>query len=533
MNVVFLRFGSSSRAPKYTSAQRIARMSSDSEASIPESCSEEEIARIPSKRRNPSIAARQFPSNRPSEPHCLEYHFFSPKEREFLQKELVQWYRNARRRLPWRGDNAPFCDAVEFPTDPTKEWSALPLEIRAYRIWISEIMLQQTRVDTVVDYYLKWIEKFPDLDALASADLEQVMKCWAGLGYYNRVKLLHKGAKLIHQGQAKLSGDTENLKTIPGIGPYTAGAIASIAFGSAAPLVDGNVIRVFCRIRGIAIAPNDVQGTKIIWKLAADTISEEHPGDFNQGLMELGATICTPKNPKCEACPLSSICLSRMESKSSKRPIPRENQILESQCTICKEDCIEDLVSMERYPLKKVKKAPRSQMALTIVVKRAGIDGKESEYLLIKRPKDKLKGSLLADQWEFPSLEMDGEDENRELILKSLRKEMSEYLSRLQISTDNDSKQKFVSLGSFVHIFSHIQRKVTVEKLEISHQDEIQGCEYQWVKFDSLISVGLTTSVQKVVKLIKIPHSRVKGNVKQTKKHKVDKKQKSIESFFS
>ncbi len=202
-----------------------------------------------------------------------------------FRQKLLRWYQKNKRDLPWRRTNDP------------------------YSIWVSEIMLQQTQVVTVIPYYEKFLKKFPTLLSLAQAKEEEVLSLWSGLGYYRRAKLLHRGTQEIHtKHQGKVPSTPEILKTIPGIGPYTAGAIASIAFQQPTPLVDGNVVRVLSRIFTKKGHAKEGKLQKEIWKQAAELVDPKKPGDFNQALMELGATVCRVALPSCPSCPLNSLC---------------------------------------------------------------------------------------------------------------------------------------------------------------------------------------------------------------------------------
>ena len=205
---------------------------------------------------------------------------------------LLAHYDAHARALPWRAD-----------TDP-------------YRVWISEVMLQQTRVETVVPYYRRWLERFPTVDALADAAEEEVLKAWEGLGYYSRARNLRRAALLVRERHAGvLPRDAQQLSELPGFGDYTVGAVASIAYGAALPAVDGNVKRVLSRVYDLA-APSPAH----LRSLAAALVPADRPGDFNQALMEFGATVCTPRAPRCEMCPLESACGARRAGTVLERP---------------------------------------------------------------------------------------------------------------------------------------------------------------------------------------------------------------------
>jgi A/G-specific adenine glycosylase len=208
--------------------------------------------------------------------------------REAFHRDLLRWYRRHRRSLPWRDTRDP------------------------YPIWVSEIMLQQTRVDTVLPYYARWLRAFPTVQALARAKSDPVLKLWEGLGYYSRARNLHRAAQaVVREYAGQLPRTAEGLRELPGIGRYTAGAIASIAFGERVPLVDGNVARVFARIFAITANVKAPRTMEILWQLAEKLVPERGPGDFNQALMELGALVCTPANPRCEVCPMRHVCVAR------------------------------------------------------------------------------------------------------------------------------------------------------------------------------------------------------------------------------
>src|SRR3989338_6111565 len=223
--------------------------------------------------------------------------------------QLIAWYKKNARALPWRKTKDP------------------------YKIWISEIMLQQTQVETVIPYYEGWIKTFPNTKALAKSPLSKVLKHWAGLGYYRRAHRLNQTAKIIlkkHSG--KIPDSIEVLRTLPGIGRYTAGALASIAYDKPAAILDGNVIRVLTRLYTIKDDIGSGQTLKRIWDLAEKAVPVKNPGDFNQALMELGAMVCTPENPRCGQCPVQKYCLAYQCDDPSSYPVK-----LKKEETIAKE----------------------------------------------------------------------------------------------------------------------------------------------------------------------------------------------------
>ncbi|HTL12477.1 MAG TPA: A/G-specific adenine glycosylase [Bdellovibrionota bacterium] len=209
-------------------------------------------------------------------------------------RSLLDWYSRAGRDLPWRNDSAP------------------------YRVWVSEIMLQQTQVATVIPYFNRFMESFATVEDLAAAPEERVLGLWAGLGYYSRARNLHRGAKHLAERLARGEGfprTVEGWLEVPGVGPYTAGAVVSIAFNEAVPILDGNVERVLSRLERVSDAGT---GKRELWRLATEAVQAAaqmggKPRDFNQALMELGATVCTPRNPLCESCPVETSCEARKE----------------------------------------------------------------------------------------------------------------------------------------------------------------------------------------------------------------------------
>jgi len=216
-----------------------------------------------------------------------------------IRRQLLAWYDASQRDLPWRRSRDP------------------------YAIWVSEIMLQQTRVAVVVERYQAFMARFPTLVSLALASEQEVLALWSGLGYYRRARMLHKAAQFVAaNGEGNLPITADELRLLPGIGNYTAAAIASIAHGEAIPVVDGNVERVLCRVQGWeAVGRSGAAALRRkIDTAATQLLDSTRPGDFNQALMELGATVCTPRNPQCLTCPLSADCVTRGEHRTQARP---------------------------------------------------------------------------------------------------------------------------------------------------------------------------------------------------------------------
>src|SRR5271167_2427492 len=212
-----------------------------------------------------------------------------------FQLRLLEWFDRHKRDLPWRRDRDP------------------------YRVWLSEVMLQQTRVAAVRDHYQKFLRRFPTIEKLASARESSVLAVWSGLGYYRRARMLHAAAKkIVKQHGGMFPGSAAGLRTLPGIGRYTAAAIASIAFEVPVAAVDGNVERVLQRVKGKNLAGEE------LWSTAGEMLNRRRPGDFNQAMMELGATICLPRQPQCLLCPVSDLCATRGELH---RPENRTRQI--------------------------------------------------------------------------------------------------------------------------------------------------------------------------------------------------------------
>ncbi|XP_045789978.1 adenine DNA glycosylase [Trifolium pratense] len=415
--------------------------------------------------------------------------FFSKDETHKLRSVLLDWYDNNHRVLPWR----------TTLNDNNEE----VIEKRAYGVWVSEVMLQQTRVQTVIAYYNRWMLKWPTIHHLAKASLEEVNEIWAGLGYYRRARFLLEGAKKIVAEGGSIPKTASMLRKIPGIGDYTSGAIASIAFKEAVPVVDGNVIRVIARLRAVTENPKDSAIIKRFWEIAAQLVDPLRPGDFNQALMELGATVCTPLNPSCSSCPATEFCHA---------------------LSIAKRD---STAAVTDYPVKGVKVKQRSDFCAVCVVELLGREtlldnnNSSSKFVLVKRP----DGGLLAGLWEFPSVLIDEE------TTPLARRKATNCFLKKNLKIDIKKTCDVVSredVGEFVHIFSHIRLKLYVELLVLQlkgkvdnlvKSDDDETITWKCVDSDALSSMGLTTSVRKVYDMVqKFKKKRVPSNYVPTKK---------------
>jgi A/G-specific adenine glycosylase len=220
-----------------------------------------------------------------------------------LRRALIAWFRRGHRDMPWRRTKDP------------------------YAIWVSEIMLQQTRVEAVRGYYTRWMSRLPTVRALAAAPLDEVLGLWSGLGYYARARNLKAAAEfLVAEESGELPRDPLRLRAMPGVGEYTAGAIASIAFGLPEPILDGNVARVLCRVFFIDAPPEAASTRARLWALARALVPKSAASDFNQAMMELGATVCTPRAPDCPGCPIAKRCLARAAGRQEELPRKRQKR---------------------------------------------------------------------------------------------------------------------------------------------------------------------------------------------------------------
>ena len=309
------------------------------------------------------------------------------RPRPAARRELLAWYRANRRDLPWRRSRDP------------------------YAIWISEAMLQQTRVETVIPYWERFLARFPDVASLADADPDDVLTAWSGLGYYSRARNLQRAAQqLVKRHDGALPRNAGALRELPGVGRYTAGAVASIAFDAPEPVLDGNVTRVLTRLLAIEdeVGRRDVQDR--LWAEAAALAVGESPGDLNQALMELGATVCTPRAPSCKVCPWRRRCRARTAG------------------------------SAETLPRKAPKQAPLAMEAAAGWLERKG------RVLVVQRPGRGLLGGL----WELPGGELAKNERPDDALLRHFDEGLGLALSGAE------------PLGSVEHVFSHRRLRLHV-----------------------------------------------------------------------
>lgn len=225
-------------------------------------------------------------------------------QKQSLRRRLLAWYSKHARDLPWRKSRDP------------------------YRVWVSEIMLQQTQVATVRDYFTRFTKAFPNVHKLAAAEEMEILRLWEGLGYYRRARQLHAAAKqIIAEHAGKFPGTPEALQSLPGIGRYTAGAIASIAFDQRAAILEANTIRLFSRLIAFTGEAASAAGQKVLWQFAEEILPQKDVARFNQALMELGSLVCTPINPKCDECPLANVCAANAAGLQHQIPPPKQKQV--------------------------------------------------------------------------------------------------------------------------------------------------------------------------------------------------------------
>ncbi len=340
------------------------------------------------------------------------------------QSRLLNWYDQNHRKLPWRETNDP------------------------YKIWISEIMLQQTQVNTVIDYYNRFIKAYPDVYSLSRAEEDDVFKLWEGLGYYSRAKNMMLCAReIVDKHHGEFPGKYQDALALSGVGPYTVGAVLSIAYNMSFPAVDGNVMRVISRQFNIG---EDISqpGTRKTFEEKVKTLLPEDRRSFNQALMELGAVICLPQNPKCEICPVHDLCLAN-------------------------ELHIQQSLPVKTKKTKKIKQT----MALAYVKH-------QDTILLVRRPKEGLMGNL----WGFPIIESEKETQGYLDIQWELKENYGIQVQYIQ----EKSKAK--------HIFTHRIWEMTLYEFTTSEKKTIEFPEVVWVKEEQINQYAVPTAFRKLLK---------------------------------
>ena len=331
-----------------------------------------------------------------------------------VESKLLPWFAAHRRAMPWRSNRTP------------------------YRIWISELMLQQTRVDQVIPYFNRFMKRFPSMKSLAAASQEDVLKQWEGLGYYSRARNLHKAARIIstnHKG--RFPNTAGEIIKLPGIGNYTAAAIGSLAFNLDLAVLDGNVIRVLSRLFAYTKDTRSAAAKKELQQLADALLVKGNAGNFNEAMMELGATVCLPKNPQCSECPLSRVCLGHESGKPTNYPV--------------------------KAPKKKV---PHIVVGAAVVINRKG------EVLIAQRRDTDMLGGL----WEFPG----GKQETGETIQQCIARELKEELG-INIETGD-------FLVTVKHAYSHFTMEMHTysAKIKSGRPRPLECQDYQWMEISDL-----------------------------------------------
>jgi A/G-specific adenine glycosylase len=343
-----------------------------------------------------------------------------------FQKDLISWFEREQRILPWREDQDP------------------------YKVWVSEIMLQQTRVDTVIPYFLSFIEQFPTIESLAMADEEKVLKAWEGLGYYSRVRNLQSAVKEVHENYGgKVPNTPEEISKLKGVGPYTTGSILSIAYGVPEPAVDGNVMRVLSRILSIWEDIAKPKTRKTFEEIIRTIINKENPSFFNQGLMELGAIVCTPTSPSCLLCPVREHCAAFAEGTQSQLPV-------------------------------KTKKNTTKDVQMVVGVMKT----KDDKFLIHKRSDT----GLLAKLWEFPNVEVIKGISTPDIQLKDFLHET--------YSLDTKIGELFCT---HQHVFSHLTWNMTAFEGTITNTP-VESDKLKLVSSEELTQYAFPVSHQKIWK---------------------------------
>lgn len=393
--------------------------------------------------------------------HSVSMHVISAVEP--MRIALLEWYDRVRdaRKMPWRKKFDPSLD-IEGRGQ------------RAYEVWISEIMLQQTQVATVIPYYNKWMAKFPTIKDLAASDIETVNSLWKGLGYYSRAARLLSGAqKVVKELNGRLPDNAKDMEAkIPGVGRYSAGAISSIAYNHCVPVLDGNVHRLLSRFTALHAQPKSKRTLDVLWTGAESFIKQsERPGDINQALIELGSTVCAVRDPVCSDCPLRLWCKAYQRTQPTASYTGTIEGDIEELCLVC--DPIpsdEDNGSVTIYPMKAERKKPREELDSVNVIEWRNRNSRDRWFLLVRRP----QGGLLAGLHEFPTLSnLSGAKASASNMAKIPYTLLQELLIHPPSSPNDKGPLKsksnvpkviqVMSAGDVVHVFSHIKKTYRVQ----------------------------------------------------------------------
>lgn len=345
-----------------------------------------------------------------------------------VRRNLLRWYERDHRDLPWRGTDDP------------------------YAIWVSETMLQQTQVTTVIPYYRRFLERFPDLPTLAASNEDEVLALWSGLGYYRRARALRDGARAVmdrHGG--RLPDDPEALLALPGIGRYTSGAIASIAFDRPEPILDGNVRRVLSRVFAVGDG-TPAEQERLLWGLAGKLVRGRSPGNFNQSMMELGARLCTPKEPRCPRCPIADDCLGLATGEPERFPLPRRRPPTRTQ-----------------------------RVVIGWVYRGNGI--------LLERPPE---GSPLRGRWDLPAVELGGGTGPADSLVGALR---TRYDLEARLTDDGIRASHGI-----------MQRRLRIEVVSgrLSRGGVARRSDLRWASRTQLASLPVSGATLKIARLMRV-----------------------------
>lgn len=357
-----------------------------------------------------------------------------------FRRNLLKWYENNARDLPWRRTE------------------------QAYRIWISEIMLQQTTVTAVVPYYRRFLKQFPTVRKLALAPEDEVLRLWEGLGYYSRARNIHKTAKLlVEEYKGRFPEDVEELQQLPGIGRYTAGAIASFAFDRQAPIVEANTLRLYSRLLGYDGDPRSTSGQALLWEFAENVLPQKMPGRFNQALMELGAILCVPNEPNCPACPVKSCCGAFAEGRQQE--IPR----------------------------------PKVRPEITRVTEAAVVVQQGNRFLLRRCE----AGERWAGLWDFPRFSLAAETNgNRKLSGSTFSVIKPELEQRMREATGLHAEIGGL-LTEMTHSVTRYRIRLLCFRAEILNTQTAEHSDQSWVGLDEIGDYPLSVTGRKIANLLK------------------------------